>query len=407
MTATSTTPLTFNPLVPPDRDDPFPFYRRSRDEQPLVFAPEIGAWVVTRHADCVAVLADPVTYSSQDTLPPPHVLNPPEVMEVLARVDEPGKLLFSLDPPDHERSRARGQLMFGRRRQHQAVDLVRDTAHQLLDTLDSESTVELSEQFTRPVVRTVLTRLIGAPAADAELLGRYNDNYLLLLSPYAGLEQRVQAAHDVVDYHHYLHELVIDRARFPRHDMTSALVADEFTTVPLPEARMLIRAVFASGYHTTVHAINAAVLSLLRHREHWHASGGDASAAGTAFEEALRRDAPLRGMLRRVTRHTSLAGTQLQPGEKVMPMLGSANRDDTVFPVPDQFRPHRRNSREHLAFGHGTHHCLGAALARLLGRETLHALARRRPHARLPEDFTPGYEPDCFFWGLSTLPLHW
>ena len=57
MTATSTTPLTFNPLVPPDRDDPFPFYRRSRDEQPLVFAPEIGAWIVTRHADCVAVLA--------------------------------------------------------------------------------------------------------------------------------------------------------------------------------------------------------------------------------------------------------------------------------------------------------------------------------------------------------------
>ncbi len=404
MTATSPQ-LSFNPLLPPDRDDPFEFFRRSRFDQPLTFVPDIGAWIVTRYADCITVLSDAETYSSQDTLPPPHVLNPPDVLEVLARFDEPGKLMLSLDPPEHERYRAMGQLVFGRRRLHQAVALVRELAHELLDSLHGAEEIELSEHFTKPLVRTVLARLVGAPDNDAELLCQYSDSYLLLMSPYATHEQRLRAAHDVVNYHHYLHELVTDRARFPRNDMTSALVSDQFVSVPLPEARMLLRAVFAGGYHTTVNAINSAVLSLLRHPQHWRAAGDDASDAGAAFEETLRRDAPHRGLVRRVTRSTTLAGTKLSVGEKVLPMLGSANRDESVFPVPDQFRPRRRNSRDHLAFGHGIHKCIGAPLARLQGREALHALARRLPRAQLPEGFTPTYSPDYFFWGLQRLPV--
>ncbi|WP_019819453.1 cytochrome P450 [Saccharomonospora saliphila] len=402
------TPLSFNPLEPPDRDDPFAFFTRSRTHQPLVFIDAMQAWLVTRYDDCVRVLSDPDTYSSRGTLPPPDTVNPPEVLDILAQAPEPGVTMLTVDPPQHHHYRAIGQRLFGRRRLQQALATSRDQAHVLLDEITTTRRVELNHQFTRPYVRRVLARLLDISDNDAAQLCRWNDDFLLLMSPYATTTQRLDAAHGTVAYHHYVHDLVTSRARHPGDDMVSTLVADGFDTVPLADARMLVRAVFAGGFHTTVNAINSAVLAMLdAGNGYWRHTGGDASEAGVMFEEALRRDAPHRGLVRLVTRQTELAGVELHPGERVLPMLGSANRDATQFHTPDAFCPHRRDVRDHLGFGHGVHKCIGAPLARLQGREALHALARRLPHATVAPGWEREYEPEYFFWGPRTLPLVW
>ena len=158
---------------------------------------------------------------------------------------------------------------------------------------------------------------------------------------------------------------------------------------------------------TTRNTITSTVHTLLTQREHWDTACAQPATIPALLEETLRRDAPHRGLMRRVTHDVELGGTKLSEGSLLLLLFGSANRDETRFTDPDEFIPNRSNIRDHLGFGQGTHFCIGAHLARAECRVALEALTARIPDMRLAENYTPQYDPAYFFRGLEKLHTVW
>jgi cytochrome P450 len=169
-----------------------------------------------------------------------------------------------------------------------------------------------------------------------------------------------------------------------------------------------MRAARVAGFDTTRDAITATVLIMLENpgvRERILAD--PARAIPRLTEEALRRDAPHRGLFRITTREVELGGTALSAGAPLLLLFGSGNRDETVFARPDEVDLDRPNVRDHLAFGRGLHSCPGAPMARAEIRVALETLVRRLPGLRLADGYRPVYIASYFFRGLESLDVTW
>lgn len=403
------TDIHYNPMVSPDREDPFTFYRWSRENEPVTFNSDIGAWMVTRYEDIVRVAGDPETFSSSVAAPPLDQLNPPEVLEILAQAGPPGQHMVQADPPEHGPMRAIGHRLLGGQRIRGSEDTMRAIARRLVEEFDGDGG-DLVTAFSEPFVHRVLSSLVGIPEADIEQVKRWNDVFLLLMTPLASLEEKVDAARQFVAYEQYLNGLIEERRARPCGDIIGDLVALRDmpgTPVALHDMRMFIRGLYAGGIHTTKDAIDSAVLSMLQDRSRWDAARLDPKSIPAIFEETLRRDAPHRGLTRLVTRDTELAGVRLPAGSMLLLLYGSANRDEKVFDDPDAFIEGRPNIREHLAFGYGIHRCLGTLLARTEGRIALETLTELVPQLDLDPGRELVYSPAFYFRGLENLHVRW
>jgi hypothetical protein len=177
----------------------------------------------------------------------------------------------------------------------------------------------------------------------------------------------------------------------------------------IPLARIIgqLMVLVSAGHETTTSAISNAVLLLMSHREQWNALCADPHLAARAVEEVLRMDGPSKGFLRTANVDCQLGGVQIRAGDRVRVMMTSANHDETVFANPDRFDIGRSKGRGHLAFGHGIHYCLGAALARLESQVALQALSNRLPTMRIAPGHPRHYRPNNNLRILTDLPVEW
>jgi cytochrome P450 len=406
----STAPtVPFNHLVPPELHNPYPLYERLRSEGPVVFNPLFNLWFVTRHEEVVAVLKDPVRFSSADILKPAHH-HVPEALAVLGSDHSNVYPLLSGDPPAHTRVRNLVGKAFTPQRVAALEPRVRAIATELLDGLAGESRADLIHRFAYPLPMRVTGEMFGVRASDMDDIKRWCDDETLFLMAPLSPERQVECARSVVAYRRYLRALVEEHRAAPRGDLVDVLIdAQHEGESPLGTDEIVgaLCVLIFAGHLTTTNMIGNTLWHLLRRPDAWQALRNDPSLIPDTVEEVLRFDAPVQGMTRTVTEATELGGVMLPKGARVFVLFASANRDPACFANPDHLDVRRAAQVQHLAFGRGPHFCIGAALARLEGRVALEALTQRLPNARLVSEVAPEYSPNPVHRGPSALHVAW
>jgi cytochrome P450 len=399
----------YNPFDPAFSADPYAFYRQACEEAPVCYSPLFDAWVVTGHAELMTVLKEPNLFSSAHILDFPANL-PPEVHAVLAEGYPIVPGLFNNDPPAHTRVRALFSSAFTPRRVAEMEPGIRALAHSLVDRFAADGHADIVSQFAFLLPMTVIADLVGVPREDIPQVKRWHDGWMTLLVPGLPAEQQIACAHSIVAYQRYYAGLIAERRANPRDDLLTAMVEARLEgSTPFTTEEIIIQLVIllSAGHETTTSLISGMLLHLLRHPDQWQALLQDQRLIPAAIEETLRFEAPVQMEPRQTTRPAEVGGVTIPEGASVHPVFGAANRDPQVAADPERFDIHRPGPNRHVAFGWGTHFCIGAALARLEGRVAIETLIERLPNLRLAPGFAPEYAPSFFFRGCTRLPLEW
>ncbi|MHB1487959.1 MAG: cytochrome P450 [Acidimicrobiales bacterium] len=388
----------FNPFDPATRADPYGCYDRLRETTPVVRSSFLDSlWLLSRHADCMAVLRDP-RFSSQGNMLPTAA----DTEEARAQ-----SFLF-MDPPDHTRLRSLVSKAFTPR----VIEVLRPKAQSffetILDRLMEAGECEVVEDLAYPLPINMITQLMGVPGSDEELFKTWSRPLARSLDPEFVLPPEFVTARDtaVENFRGYFVDLIKARRRQPGEDLLSALIAAEEQGDRLSEDELLATCVLllVAGHETTVNLIGNGVLNMMRHRDQWDRLVDDPTLVNTAVEEVLRFDPPVQFDGRMATEDIALGDAVIPKDHFAMLVLGAANRDPAVFEQADQFDISRVTARHHLSFGFGIHHCLGAPLARMEAQVAFSSLVRRAPKMRLAtEEVT--YRENFILRGLEALPL--
>jgi len=173
------------------------------------------------------------------------------------------------------------------------------------------------------------------------------------------------------------------------------------------ELHALVQQLLFAGHETTTNLLSNTCYALQRDPTQWHALHNDLSLSARVVEEGLRYDAPVQGMFRTTTAEVEMHGVTLPAGARVFVVFGAANRDERLFAHPDRFDLWRPNADQHLAFGHGIHHCLGAPFVRLEARIALEILVQRLPDVPLVPAQTLTYLPSLLNRALQHVQVRW
>jgi cytochrome P450 len=391
--------LAFNPFDDATRRNPFPLFARARRDHPVYPHADFPIVSVFRHADTMAILKDPATWSSR--FPPPPGVD-------LKLLGDPSML--GQDPPEHDRLRSLVNQAFTPRIIRRLEPRMREIADDLMQRALQAGEVDLVEALTYPLPVVVIAEIIGVPAEDREQFKAWSDAAVenfgsaLFVPPAPDhLEKLQRLFSEMGDYFSGLGE---SRRRQPQEDLISGLVQAEVEGSKLTHAEMIrmLILLLVAGNETTTSLIGNTVLTLLDHPDELARLRQQPQLAPSAIEEVLRFSSPVQMDPRRATRTLTLRGHTIAENQIVVCWLGSANRDEEVFTDPDRFDITREDNR-HLAFGFGPHYCLGANLARLEARVALDALLQRtRSFERVGNDPLP-LHPSIVFRGVTRLPL--
>jgi cytochrome P450 len=378
----------FDDAVSGDVRDPYSELARIRREQPVQRLDLSGmpheaskpVFIVYRYDDVAEVLRDNETFSSSIILA--------FFGDALGR-----HVMLGMDEPEHRRHRALVASAFTQRAlARREKDLVEQVGSALIDRFAGRGRAELVREFTFPYPTQIIAGLLGLPREDYAQFQRWS---ISLLSITVNRERALAASRELREY---FVPILAARREEPRDDLVSSLAHAEIDGEKLADEEIFsfLRLLLPAGVETTYRSTGNLLFGLLSNPEQLDAVRADRSLLPQAIEEAVRWEPPLLTITRVATRDTELAGVAIPAGSTVMPMLGSANRDDGRWPDPDRFDIFRE-PRPHIGFGHGTHVCLGMHLARLEMRVALDLLFDRLPNLRLdPEGDDPHIRGQVF-----------
>lgn len=384
-----------------------------RDEVPVHQHPD-GYWVLSRHADCLAILRD--RRASSDSLHvdlerAPKGFNAERRRADLAQIRETGidarPFLFR-DPPDHTRLRGLVQRAFTPRTVAGLTQFVEVEVARLLDEALQAGTFDVVDHLAWPLPVAVICELMGVPQEDREVFRERSATLARGLDPEFLLPDEVRLARDEALAHFalYFYGLFEERRSHPRDDLLTALVAAHDGEDRLSDGELLSTAILllVAGHETTVNLLSGGVLALARDERAQKAWRADRALDRTAPDELLRVTSPVQLTGRFITEPFEVAGVDLEPGTFCMLLIGGANRDPAVFEEPGSVRLDREPN-PHLGFGFGLHHCLGAPLARLEARIVLRALLDATSDVRVADEGTVRYRPNLVLHGLERLDV--
>jgi cytochrome P450 len=362
-------PLRWNPLVV--LDDPYPVYRRLRDEAPLYHDERLDLWAFTRFDDVQAAAKDWETFSSS-------VGGRGNDLDDTYQLFLPAGDLAGVDPPDHTRLRAALRLAFSPSALRSRFEpIVRRKVSELIDTFAHAGHADFARDLARPLPGTTMFSWFGFPEADhPQLLAWFCE--LLERDPgVRALPDRAIAGRDRMRA--YMRDAADQRRTARREDLMSLLVdanaAGQISADEVLGASMLL---FVAGITTTSGLISNSLFHLGRFPNQRHLMRDDPSVIPAAIEELLRYDAPIQTLARTATREVAVHDMVIPEGARVALVWASANRDERRWDDPDLLDITRKPER-HVSFGDGIHHCLGAPLARLEARIVFEELFRRIP----------------------------
>ncbi|HZY89930.1 MAG TPA: cytochrome P450 [Gemmataceae bacterium] len=395
-----------NIASPQFKANPYPFYARLRAEAPayrMTLPTGEPGWLVTRYDDVVAVLKDErFVKNTANALTARQAANQPWFRKLFPALK---RNLLNQDPPDHTRLRALVSKAFTPRLVEQMRERIQALTDDLLDKAAGRGRVDLIRDFALPLPTTVIAEMLGVPAADRHAFHRWSNALMAAAVSTWGL---MKAVPNGWAFMRYVRKTIRKRRADPGPDLVSALVRAEEAGDTLSEDELLamVLLLLVAGHETTVNLIGNGVLALLEHPGQMKKLRDDPALIRPALEEMLRYASPVEMATERYAREdVTVAGVTVPRGEMVFAVLASANRDERQFANPDALDL-TREPNKHLAFGLGTHFCLGAPLARLEGQIAINTLLRRSPDLRL------AVAPAALRWrrglllrGLESLPV--
>jgi cytochrome P450 len=408
-TLTSHVRADYNPFDPAQKRDPFPLYAHARRETPVFFSPILNMWIVTRHEDILTVLKDPAVFSSMNIIEPP-MPPPPEVLEILMQGIPFVPALINNDPPSHTRIRTLCNKAFSPQRVAAMEGRIRELAGSFIDGFAHEGRADLITRFARPLPQIIIADIVGVPRAETAKFVRLADAWAAVIFDGLPADVQLRLAPDSVAFQAYNAEMIAQRRAQPQDDLMSDLVHAQMegeAQLTDWEIVSIVSTLLIAGHNTITHLIGNALLVLNQHPEYLEALRKDPALAPAIVEEVLRIESPAPGLPRLCTQDYDLNGVTIPKGAKLFLAYTSANRDESVFPKPEQFDIKRPNINKHLAFGRGIHFCIGAPLARLEGRIALEMLAQRLPNLRVVPGQELEFSRNITFRGPESLFMEW
>jgi cytochrome P450 len=391
-------------LMGPDFfSDPYPSYSEMRDAARVHQLP-IGPWLMLGFDDVNRVLRDPRTSVATD-----FDAQREHIEELIGRpMGERSPSMLGSDPPDHTRLRRLVQKAFTPRVIEQLRPLVQELVDEQLDRVVArDHAMDVIADIAFPLPFTVISRMLGMPPADADMLRDLSHTIVKTLDPIIS-DDEVRAAADANDrMDEHIDAAIAWKRKAPADDLLTGLIAAEDAGDMLTdgELRSQVALLFIAGHETTVNLIGNGLLALLRNRAAFEQLRNHPDLDVLAVDELLRYDSPVQFSARTVLQDFETSEGVVPAGSVALACLGSANRD------PQRWGDHaesldltRVDAREAVSFGGGVHHCLGSALARLEGQVAIGALVRRFPQMELATD-TPKWNGRMVLRGLDELPV--
>jgi cytochrome P450 len=388
---------------PENRRNPHPTYHKIRSQHPQAYNPELDEWLLTGWADCVTVLRD-ARWSSNPEHRGDRAYKGPHVEEF---AEANVRTLLFLDPPDHTRLRRLVSKAFTPRRIEQLREHVREISEELLADVEPGQPFDVISTLAYPLPLIVICELMGVPVEDRQQFEGWSSDATRLLDGDIDEETMQRGVVAAMYFINYFNTLFEARRAEPRDDLVSGLLAVEESGDVLTEEelRSIVLLLFLAGHETTMNLIGNGLFALMQHRGQWDRLVADRSLAPSAVEELLRYDGPVHVTGRVATEDLEVGGQLFTKGTQVVTLLAAANRDPKRFPDPDRLDIGRTDN-QHLAFSHGIHYCLGAALARLEGQVVFDTLAARFPSLHLAVDPDEvEYREHFVLRGLKALPV--
>lgn len=403
--------------------DPYAYWDALREQNPVYREPHYGVVAVTGYQEVVAAFKDHDSFSAVNAIggPFPPLPFTPEGDDITEQIEAHRHLfpiyehMVVMDPPAHERARSLLNKLLTPRRLKENEDYMWRLVDSQIDRVIDKGRCEFLSDYAKPFATSAIIDLLGVPEQD-------RPEFLAAL----GVEERHGTRVGALDGEpvgsdplRYLDDkfagYLAERRREPRGDVLSGMATAVYPDGSTPELMEVVKPatfLFAAGQETVTKLLSAAMKTLGEQPEYQKLLREHPDRIPTFIEESLRMHSPTKVDFRLVRKTTTLGGVHLKAGTIVMLCLGAANRDPRKFTDPHEFRPDRKNVREHIAFGRGIHTCAGAPLARVEGQITVRRWLDRTSEIHLDESAHGpagqhhfAYDPTFLLRGLSELQI--
>ena len=389
--------------------DPYSYYGRLRDEDPVHWNDTYALWVLTRHDDVTWMTRHNELFSSAVFRNDPKPAYP--------AIDESDLGLYEYvrnyqadqfiqhDRPEHLDMRKIVHGFFTPKAMESWRPFVVNAVKELLDAAEEKGSMDVMRDLATPLPVLVIAQMMGVPAEDRPHVRELAEKLLYIgRGEYDRMPILTDGMKGMIDY---VSPLVDERIVRPGDDFISVLASGEKKGV-FSRHQVLVNTslLLLAGHETTINLICNGTLSFIQHPDQWALYMQDpVGRAKWATEECLRYDAPVKSIQRLASQDIEVRGKVMEKNDRIRWFISSANRDPNVFADPDKFDISRQPN-PHVAFGNGVHHCLGATLARVEGQEVFKALAERFPNLTAATEELE-YQPSITFRSLKSLPVTW
>lgn len=362
--------------------DPHPVYARMRREAPIIWSEQHDGWIVTRFDDVREVLRRSATFSNaarveQPDSPATGTASAGQHRELV--VPRTTQTMVSTDGSEHRRLRHMLDQDFAPRRLAELEPHLQEATERYLAGACERGDYDVINELAVPLPVTVIAELLGIPLERRDDLKRWSEASGLPFTPESSVEEIQGRNEAVIEFRDFLTSEIARREDAPTADLIGRLAANHVGgALTGDELLATIQLLLVGGNVTTTNLIGNVVLALLRHPEQLRSLRADPSLLDSMVEEVLRYDSSVQFVSRMVIEDTELGGHAFKPGEMVYAVIASANRDEAVWPHPDEFQIARTGAK-HLAFGVGAHVCVGQYLARAETRAAVRGLLAEFP----------------------------
>ena len=389
--------------------DPYAYYGRLRDEDPVHWNKAYDLWVITRHDDVTWMTRHNELFSSAVFRNDPKPAYP--------AIDESDLGLYEYvrnyqadqfiqhDRPEHLDMRRIVHGYFTPKAMESWRPFVVNAVKELLDAAEEKGSMDVMRDLATPLPVLVIAQMMGVPAEDRPYVRQLAEKLLYIgRGEYDRMPILTDGMKGMLEY---VSPLVDERIVRPGDDFISVLASGEKKGV-FSRHQVLVNTslLLLAGHETTINLICNGTLAFIQHPDQWELYKKDpVGQAKWATEECLRYDAPVKSIQRLAAQDVEMRDKVMKKDDRIRWFISSANRDPNVFADPEKFDI-TRQPNPHVAFGNGVHHCLGATLARVEGQEVFKALAQRFPDLRMQTEELD-YQPSITFRSLKSLPVTW
>ena len=387
--------------------DPYRYYGRIRDEDPVHWNELYELWVITRHDDLVRLARNHEQFSNSVMVNDPRPAYPAiyesdnELYDYVRAYQ--GNMFIQYDRPEHLAMRKVVHTYFTPKSMEEWRPLVRSATNELLDAAEAKGEVDLMRDLAVPLPVLVIAEMMGVPESERSHIRMLAEK---LLNIGRGEPDRMRVlAEGMKGMDEYVNPMVEERMVNPKDDFISVLAGGEKSGVFTREQVLINTALLLlAGHETTINLLCNGTLAFMNNRDQWDLLKTDPPGFMVrATEEALRYDSPVKSISRIAADDVEMQGKQIKKDERIRWFISSANRDPNKFENPDTMDI-ARWPNPHVAFGSGIHHCLGATIARVEGQEVFRELSERYPNLQLQTNDME-YQPSITFRSIKNLPV--